>query len=155
MLKRISWIAVALSALLFWLVLGVAAFLSVYSPVEVTGDSNPPEMGRVYSKEEMDQRERAAKEAMAKAWAEFDTSRSSDAVRSRFLTILPISIFSALAVIFVLGWRARISSVLIISLPLVALLLIVRVHFAFAVLGMLSLLLYAKFRRGRPAGQAK
>lgn len=148
MFIKSNGVAVAWGVVALVLVVFISGLLALLFPADVrnSSDISPPQVGKVYSKEEIEQKERRAQEELAKAREEFARIGFSGVIRAEWTTSLPYAALVALAAILVLGRRARAVSIVIMSLPLLVLLLVAQVSLVFLLLAIAALVLYLKFR---------
>lgn len=148
MFIKSNWTAVAWGVVALVLVVFVSSLLAFLFPADIRSSTTdfPPQIGKVYSKEEIERKERRAQEELAKAREEFGGSGFSGVIRSEWTRSLPYVTLAALAIIFLVARRARMAAVLIMSLPLLVLLLAAQVNPVFLFLAIVILALYIRFR---------
>jgi len=148
MFIKSNGVAVAWGVVALVLVVFISGLLAFLFPADVrnSSDISPPQVGKVYSKEEIEQKERRAQEELAKAREEFARTGFSGVIRAEWTRSLPYAALVGLAAILVLGRRARAVSIVIMSLPLLVLMLVAQVSLVFLLLAIAALVLYLKFR---------
>lgn len=107
----------------------------------------PPEVGRSYSKEEIEEKERRAQEDLAKAREEFDRSGFIGLVWNQLTGYLPYVALAALGFTTMLGRRRTFASTAIMSAPLIILMLVARASIIFYILVLVILVVHIKFRK--------
>jgi len=136
-------VAVAVAAIV------VSCFFALLLPTSTRGspETPPPEVGRSYSKEEIDEKERRAQEDLAKAREEFDRSGFTGLIKNQWTKYLPYVALTALGLVMILGRREKAASVIIMSVPLVVLMLMAPVSIIFPILMVTLLAVYIRLRK--------
>lgn len=137
------------------LVVLVSTFLSLSFPVRFPGTvvpSPPPQVGRIYSEEEIAQKVLRAREEMAKAEEELERSGFPGLIRREWARSLPHVALAALLIICLVGRRARVVPVLFASLPLLVLMAVVEVRWPFLLTAFAVLILFMAIRVRRGIG---